>query len=252
MYLLWLGIVCYFLALILSLVYHFTSTFKKPTLFSLFLGFFFYMAHVIKIALHVGSFPFADTYGFYSLLGNGMILFLLLISLKQEQLQMFLAFLSLAGILSSLLALPAEPSPYKSLLYTLHITSALFSYTFALLGGLSSLIKFMVEAKLKQKSLSGFFMPLNLLRRSERLFVNLSFIFFTFTLIFGSLWSRSFFGKHWINDPKLVYVLFLWFYYAILVHLNLLKRIKPKALSYGVIIGAFLVILNLLFIRHEL
>jgi len=252
MYLLWLGIVFYFLAFIFSLVYHFLSVFKRPTLFSLFLGWFFYMAYVIKMALDIGSFPFADTYGFYSLLGNGMLFFLLLISFKQEQLQKFLAFFSLMGILSTLLALPAEPSPYKSPLYSLHITSALFSYAFALLGGFFSLIKFMVEAKLKQKSLSGFFMPLNLLRRGERLFINLSFIFFTLTLIFGSLWSRSFFGQHWINDPKLIYVLFLWLYYAILVHLNLLQRIKPKTLSYGIIIGALLVILSLLFIRHEL
>jgi len=118
MYLLWLGIICYFLAFILSLLYHFISTFKKPTLFSLFLGWLFYMVYVIKMALDIGSFPFADIYGFYSLLGNGMVLLLLLISFKQEQLQKFLAFFSLMGILSTFLALPAEPSPYKSPLYS--------------------------------------------------------------------------------------------------------------------------------------
>lgn len=252
MYLLWLSIIFYSIAFVLSLAYHLTPTLKRPTLFTLFLGWLVYTVYVLKMALDIGSFPFADIYGFYSLLGNGMLLFLLLISFRQEQLQKFLAFFSLLGILSTLLAFPAEPSPYKSPLYSLHITFALFSYAFALLGGFFSLIKFMVETKLKQKSLSGFFISLNLLRRGERIFINLSFIFFTLTLIFGSLWSRSFFGKHWINDPKLIYVLFLWLYYAILVHLNLLQKIKPRILSYGVIIGAFLVLLNLLFIRHEL
>ncbi len=225
---------------------------KKPVLFTIFLGWLFYVVYVIKVAVSIGSFPFADVYGFYSLLGNFMLFIFLISSIKFEQIQKFLAFFSLLGLLSTLLALPAEPSPYKNPLYSLHITFALLSYLSSFMAGSLSLIKFIVEAKLRHKSLGGFFMPLNYLRKGERILINLCFISLTFTLLFGSLWSRSYFGKHWINDPKLMYVLFLWLYYAILVHLNLLRRIKPRTLSYGIIIGAFLLLLNLLFIRHEL
>jgi len=158
MYLLWLGIICYFLAFILSLLYHFISTFKKPTLFSLFLGWLFYMVYVIKMALDIGSFPFADIYGFYSLLGNGMVLLLLLISFKQEQLQKFFSLFFFDGYFIYLFSSPCRTfSLQKSTLFSAYNLCPFFSYAFALFGGFFSLIKFMVEAKLKQKSLSGFF-----------------------------------------------------------------------------------------------
>lgn len=246
------SITAYFLSFIFSLISYFYPSFKRLAFGLLVVGMAFYFFHIANLAFVFRGFPFSDPYGFYSLLGNGMLILLVFLSLKQAQLQSFYAFYSLLGILSTVLAMPAEPSPYKNPLYSLHIASALFSYVFSLLGGLFSAVKFMVEKKLKHKSLEGFFLPLSLLRFGERLSINLSFLFFTLTLIFGSLWSRSFFGTHWIKDPKLIYVLFLWFYYAVLVHLNILKKIKPKTLSYGVLAGALLSLVGLLFVRHAL
>ncbi|MFN7065558.1 MAG: cytochrome c biogenesis protein CcsA [Aquificaceae bacterium] len=247
-----LSILSYSLAFIFSLISHLFSPLRKIAFSLLLLGLFFYTLRILTLTFKLRGFPFADTYGFYSLLGNGMLLLLILLSLRQAQLQGFFAFFSLLGILSTVLAMPAEPSPYRNPLYSLHITSALLSYAFSLLGGLFSSTKFVVESKIKHKSLEGFFLPLSLLRGGERLSINLSFLFFTLTLIFGSLWSRSVFGTHWIKDPKLVYVLFLWLYYAVLVHLNILKKIKPKTLSYGILLGAILSLLSLFFVRHAL
>jgi len=90
------------------------------------------------------------------------------------------------------------------------------------------------------------------LRRAERLSINLAFLGFTFTLVFGSLWTRTQFGKHWIDDPKLITTLLLWLYYAVLSHLNLLKKLKPKRFSEGVILGAIFSLINLFFVRHNL
>ncbi|MEN3029110.1 MAG: cytochrome c biogenesis protein CcsA [Aquificaceae bacterium] len=252
MSLLHISIAFYFFAFLTSLISYFFEPLKRLTFFLLFIALLFYLAHAGTIALRVVSFPFGDTYGFYSLLGNSVLFILLLVSLKQAYLQKFLSLFAMFGVLSTTLAMPAEPSPYRSPLYSLHITSALFSYVSALFGGFFSLLRLLLESRLKRKSLGGFLFPLNMLRKGERLSLNMSFIFFTLTLIFGSLWSRSVFGKHWINDPKLLYVLLLWLYYALLVHLNLVKRIKPKTLSYGVIGGMLLSMLNLLFVRHEL
>ncbi|RME08629.1 MAG: cytochrome C biogenesis protein [Aquificota bacterium] len=247
-----LSIVFYFLAFVSSLLSHFFNTLKKLTRFVIFLGLLLYMLHITMLSIKVRSFPFADAHGFYSLLGNLMLGVLVLVSFKYDYLWKFSAFFAILGILSTLLAMPAEPSPYRSPLYSLHITSALASYAFAFLGGLSSILKLFLESRLKHKSITGFFMPLSLLRGVERLSMNLSFLFFTLTLIFGSFWSRSFFGKHWVSDPKLIFVLYLWTYYAVVVHLNLLKRIKPKTLSYAIILGMFFTLLNILFVRHEL
>ena len=252
MFLLTLSIVFYFVAFVFSLISYFVDRVKEFTRLFLSSALIFYMLHISSLSFKVGSFPFADTYGFYSLLGNVILGILIILSFKYEYLWKFSAFFAIFGILSTLLAMPAEPSPYRSPLYSLHITSALASYTFAFLGGFSSILKLILETRVKQKNITGFFMPLSLLRGAERLSMNLSFLFLTLTLIFGSLWSRSFFGKHWVSDPKLVFVLYLWTYYAIVVHLNLLKRIKPKTLSYAVILGMVFTMLNIIFVRHEL
>ncbi|MDW8095223.1 MAG: cytochrome c biogenesis protein CcsA [Aquificaceae bacterium] len=250
--LLYLSLTLYFVAFLASTLSHFTNILRGLDLFFVLLALFMYMAYAVMLSFKVGSFPFADTYGFYSLLGSGMLLVLVLLSVYQPYLRKFSAVFPIVGILSTALALPAEPSPYRNPLYTLHITSALLSYALAFFAGFSSLLKIIAESRLKQKTLSTFFIPINLLRTSERFSVNMSFVFLTLTLIFGSLFSRSFFGKHWIDDPKLIYVLILWLYYVFLVHLNLLGRIKPKTLSYGAIGGMLLSGMNLLFIRHEL
>lgn len=252
MSLLLLSIACYFSAFASSVLAYLFSPMKRLTRFLLLLALLIYMLHVVSLSLKVRSFPFADPHGFYSLLGNVMLSLLLILSFRYDYLWKFSAFFAILGILSTLLAMPAEPSPHRSPLYSLHITSALISYIFAFLGGLSSIFKLILEARLKHKSITGFFMPLSLLMGTERLSMNMSFLFFTLTLLFGSLWSRSFFGKHWVSDPKLIFVLYLWTYYALVVHLNLLKRIKPKTLSYAIILGMFFTLLNIIFVRHEL
>lgn len=213
-------------------------------------GIFFYFLQVFLLSIRLGALPFADIYSFYSLLGTLTVLVFLILSLKNEQFSRFFAFYAFLGVLSDLFLFPAEPSPYKSPLYTLHILFALLSYLGMFFSGLSSILKLLVESKLKHKSLSGFFLPLEFLRLSERVLVNFCLVFLTLTLIFGSLWTRSYIGRHWISDPKLLFTLFLWLYYAVVVHLNLLKHIKPKGFSRAVVAGALLGLLNLLFVRH--
>ncbi len=250
--LLTLSIVFYSLAFLSALASHFLNFTKRITRLLLLLALLLYITHVALLSLKVRGFPFADIYGFYSLFGNLMLGILMLLSFRYDYLWKFSVFFAIIGILSTLLAMPAEPSPYRSPLYSLHVASAIVSYAFAFLGAFSSIFKLFLETRLKHKNISGFFMPLSLLRGSERLSVNMSFLFFTLTLIFGSFWSRSFFGKHWVNDPKLIFILYLWAYYAVVVHLNLLKRIKPKTLSYAIVLGALFTALNIIFIRHEL
>jgi Cytochrome C assembly protein. len=155
------------------------------------------------------------------------------------------------GFLATLFALPSSPSPYKSTLYGLHLLFASLSYLFALMGGLSAFLRLILEKRLKKHVFFQAYVPLDSLRRAERLSINLAFLGFTFTLIFGSLWTRTQFGKHWIDDPKLITTLLLWLYYALLSHLNLLKKLKPKRFSEGVILGAIFSLINLFFVRHN-
>ncbi|WP_029551164.1 cytochrome c biogenesis protein CcsA [Thermocrinis jamiesonii] len=202
--------------------------------------------------LDQNTFPFGDIYGFFSLLGNLLVLAFILLSYKYSKLLYFSYMVAFIGFLSTLFALPSSPSPYKSTLYGLHLLSASLSYLFAFLGGMSSSLKLLIERRLKTHTLFQAYVPLNSLITAERLFTNLTFLGFTITLVFGSFWTRSQFGKHWIDDPKLLITLLLWIYYAILSHLNLLKKLKPKRFSEGVMIGTLLSIINLLFVRHSI
>ncbi|RMH04908.1 MAG: cytochrome C biogenesis protein [Aquificota bacterium] len=244
---LFISLVFYSVAIVVSVV-----NIKKQRLSFLFiaLGVLFYFLQVALLGARLGALPFADKYSFYSLLGTFALLVFMVLSLKSEQFSKFVAFYAFLGVLSDLFLFPAEPSPYKSPLYNLHILFALLSYLGMFFAGLSSLLKMLVESKLKHKTLSGFFLPLEFLRLSEKVLVNFCLVFLTLTLIFGSLWTRSYIGKHWISDPKLLFTLILWLYYAFVAHLSLLKRIKPKSFSYMVVVGAFLGLLNLLVVRH--
>jgi len=198
------------------------------------------------------TFPLGDPYGFISLLGNLFVPTFLFLTYKYRNLLGFAHLVAFVGFLATLFALPSSPSPYKSTLYGLHLLFASLSYLFALMGGLSASFRLILERRLKKHVFFQAYVPLDSLRKAERLSINLAFLGFTFTLIFGSLWARTQFGKHWIDDPKLITTLLLWLYYALLSHLNLLKKLKPKRFSEGVILGAIFSLINLFFVRHNL
>ncbi len=242
----------YVLAFFSSLSFYYLGLSRYiPSVLGLSAGSVYSVAVGVK-TLEVGGFPFADVYGFSSFLGNLMALTLFLYSLVNPQVSRFYAIVSFAGFLSTLLAIPSEPSPYRSLLFTLHIIFAVISYATVFFGSFFSFFKILLEDKLKHKELSGFFMPIDTLMILERVFLNVALAAFTLTLIFGSVWSRSFLGKHWVNDPKLFSISLLWLYYAVLVHLNIVRAIRPRKLSQLSLMGGLFTLLNLIFVRHEL
>lgn len=242
----------YVVSFFLSLMFYYFKIGGRLVQIALFLAVTLYFLATVVKAVEAKSFPFADVYGFYSLLGNFTILALLSLSIVKVQISKFYAFISLAGFLSTLLALPSQPSPYRDILFVLHIICAVVSYSGVFFGSLSSLLKLVLERRLKSKKLYGFSLPISTLAFSEKLFINVAFVMLTFTLIFGSLWTRNFLGKHWVNDPKLISTFSIWIYYAIVVHLNLLRTLKPKRISQLNIIGSIFTLVNLFLIRHEI
>jgi len=129
--------------------------------------------------------------------------------------------------------------------------SAGLSYAFIFFGGLTSLAKLIAQRKLKEKDLRIPFAPLRLLMSLEKFFIIASFLSLTATLVFGSLWAKDFLGTHWVDDPKLLTTLLLWFYYAFLAHMYVIKLFKPSHISYASVFGAFAGLVTLLFFRHS-
>jgi len=227
------------------------ANFRNIPSVALLLGFFSYALYFIHRYVSTGHFPIGDIYGMVSLIGNLLVLLFSFMTLCFRRnvidFGMIVAFI---GFLTTLIGIPAREVGYKNPFYVYHILSAAVAYASLILGGLASFIKLVVEKKLRTKHLEGFMVPVNLLRKIERGFLNVGFLFLTFTLIFGSLWAKSFLGKHWINDPKLILTLVLWVYYAFLTHLNLVKGIRPSRLSFLSFLGFLMVVASLTLIRH--
>ncbi len=209
------------------------------------------LLHFTATYAEVHRFPVGDPYGMTYMIGNTLVLMFLVINLiLRRDLSDFGFLIAMLGFLSSIAGVPARGTGYENPFYVYHILSASVAYASIILGGISSAMKFVVEKKLKTKHVEGLMMPVNLLRKMERILINLGFIFLTLTLIFGSLWSKAYLGTHWINDPKLVLTLLLWLYYTFLMHINLLKGLRPAQLSAMSVIGMGIAIVSLIFIRH--
>ncbi len=227
------------------------NTGRLPTLL-LIVGLSFYLIHFFRIYSSTGHFPVGDVYGTVSLMGNFLVLSFIVVDLiSKKNVADFGFIVGFIGFLTALVGLPAQKVGYKNPFYVYHILSASIAYAALILAGISSGIKFLVEKKLKSKHIEGFMIPVNLLRRMEKILLNSGFIFLTLTLVFGSLWAKDFLGKHWINDPKLILTLGLWFYYAIVIHLNIVHGIKPSRLSLLSLLGFLMVLGSILFIRHS-
>ncbi len=218
----------------------------------LLLGFFSYAIYFGYRYASTGHFPIGDMYGMVSLIGNLLVLLFTFMTLCfRRDVVDFGMIVAFIGFLTTLIGIPAKEVGYKNPFYVYHILSAAVAYASLILGGLASLIKLLVEKKLRTKHIEGFMIPVNMLRKIERGFLNVGFLALTFTLIFGSLWAKSFLGKHWINDPKLILTLILWVYYALLTHLNLVKGIRPSRLSFLSFLGFVMVVVSIALIRHS-
>ncbi len=242
---------------LMSFVFFLLKTFRKINSrnlphFLLILAFLSYLIYVAVRFLQIGAFPVGDFHGTVALIGNilagSFAIMLVFLRKKVEDFGFAIAFV---GFLTTLLGLPSTKGGFADPLFILHIVSAAGSYAFIILGGTASLLRLFIERRLKGRNISSLFLPLSILKRMERVAVNLSFILLTLTLIFGSFWTKDFLGRHWINDPKLIFTLGLWLYYAVMVHLNIVRGIKPSRFSYLSITGLTVAIAGILWIRHS-
>ena len=224
---------------------------RNIPMIGLLVAFSLYLAHFFTVYASTGHFPVGDVHGMVSLMGNSLILMFIVLDLVfKKNVADFGLIVSFIGFLTTLVGLPAHKVGYKNPFYVYHILSAAVAYASLILAGISSAVKFLVEKKLKSKHIEGFMVPVNLLRKMERVLLNVGFIFLTLTLIFGSIWAKNFLGKHWINDPKLILTLVIWVYYAFLIHLNLAKGLKPSRLSLLSFLGLLMVLGSIILIRH--
>ncbi len=253
MYILAISSIAYLVSFILFL---FTSikgyNFRRPAIVSTIIGFSLYISYLIYLYIRIGEFPVGDHYGTIALIGNTIVfIYLFLYLALKRELSDFGFAITFTALFCNILGIPAKSSQYNDPLYTLHIISATVAYSFIFIGGIFSFIRLIIERQLKQKKIGKFHTPVSLLRNMEKLSVNSAFVALTLTIIFGSFWAREFFGRHWIDDFKLIITMMLWFYYAFLVHPYSRRSLGPYKYSLLTLVGTVGSLINLIFIRHS-
>jgi len=129
---------------------------------------------------------------------------------------------------------------FKSFWFPLHAFTGLLSHGFLLFGVVTSLMYLLQEREIKKKHLGFFFKklpPLEYLDKVNEKCLYLGFIFLSFAMISGAVWSEATFGNYWRWSPKEVITLILWLIYAVLIHQRVLIGWRGKKASYMFLLG---------------
>ena len=131
----------------------------------------------------------------------------------------------------------------------IHIVSAFLGYSAFMFSALLSVIYLIFERHLKKKKFSVFFFKLPSLTKLESVIyhsITVGFVFITFSMFVGAVWSEELFGTYWSWHPKQVATLISWFTYAGIIHLYLYGNWKGKRICYLSILGFSIILLNFL------
>lgn len=64
-------------------------------------------------------------------------------------------------------------------------------------------------------------------------FVGFGFIFWTVTIVAGSIWANQSWGRYWGWDPIETWSLVTWLCYGSLLHVRLFFHLRPRATAFG-------------------
>lgn len=186
------------------------------------------IAHIIGILVYsllLRRPPFINLSESIMFFSSFLVLFPLLFKLKGKEFTLILVVIALFySLMFPSQGIPLMPALRSPWLY-IHVPLCFLSYAFfsqaAILG---------IVFLLKNKD------QLNISR-----LISLGFFFLTFGIITGSIWAFYAWGRYWAWDPKEVWALITWLYYAIFLHLKAIKVSKKKE-AYLAIIGFLLIV----------
>lgn len=118
----------------------------------------------------------------------------------------------------------AGSAALKGSLVSLHVLFSIAGEAFfavASLAGVMYLIQDRLLRKKRDKSLIHLFPSLHDLDRINHLCLFWGFSLLTLGILAGSFWARIVWGSHWQWDPKQVWTLLAWVFYAFLLHQRL-------------------------------
>ena len=227
------------------------------------LGFLFHLAGDVLRGVAAGRVPWSNMYEF-ALTGTLLVVAVYLVVLTRFDLRFLGALITgLAVVLlgGATLAFHVEvvplADPLKSVWLVIHVfVASLATALFALAFGLSvmQLLQTRRERKLVLAASSDAPAPrrnfLQTLPNADALeslayrFAIVGFIFWTFTLIAGSIWANDAWGRFWGFDTKEVWTFVIWVLYAGYIHARATRGWRGTRSAWLAIIGVAAVLFN--------
>ncbi|SFS15370.1 cytochrome c-type biogenesis protein CcsB [Microbacterium sp. cf046] len=232
------------------------------------LGFLFHLGGDITRGIAAGRVPWSNMYEF-ALTGTLLIVAVYLASLLRYDLRFLGSFITGLVVLllgGAALAFYVEISPLmdplKSVWLVIHVfVASLATAIFALAFGLSVLQLMQARREQKTAALADASSAtiaaaktgprfLRTLPGSDALesiayrFAIIGFIFWTFTLIAGSIWANDAWGRYWGFDTKEVWTFVIWVLYAGYIHARATRGWRGSRSAWLSIIGFTAVMFN--------
>ena len=232
------------------------------------LGFLFHVAGDVTRGIAAGRVPWSNMYEF-ALTGTMLIVAVYLASLIRYDLRFLGSFITGLVVLllgGAALAFYVEITPLmdplKSVWLVIHVfVASLATALFALAFGLSVLQLMQARRERKTAALTDAGTDvvsakgtgprfLKTLPGSDALesiayrFAILGFIFWTFTLIAGSIWANDAWGRYWGFDTKEVWTFVIWVLYAGYIHARATRGWRGSRSAWLSIIGFAAVMFN--------
>ncbi len=230
------------------------------------LAFLFHVAGAVTRGAASGRVPWSNMYEF-SLTGTMLIVAVYLVVLLRYDLRFLGSFIT--GLVVLLLGgatlgfyVEVTPlaDPLKSIWLVIHVfVASLATALFALAFGLSVLQ--LLQARRERLAIAAASAPasaptkrgpkfLRTLPGSDALeslayrFAIVGFIFWTFTLIAGSIWANDAWGRYWGFDTKEVWTFVIWVLYAGYIHARATRGWRGTRSAWLSIIGFSAVMFN--------
>ncbi|MCX7974359.1 MAG: c-type cytochrome biogenesis protein CcsB [Candidatus Aminicenantes bacterium] len=239
-----------FIFYILALIFYFSSLLaQKEKLNRLgsmvtLIGFLFHNLALILRTIESGHAPFTNMYESLSFFAWSTVLALLLAE-KVFHFHRLSAYLMLLVIglmaLASSPLMPKEATPLVPALQSywlwLHVSVTLLGEAFLAVAFVASLLYLFAAAKEKKSQGFSSLSSEKLDSLSYRA-IAIGFPLFTLGgLVFGMVWANVAWGRYWAWDPKEVWTLITWFFYALYLHTRIVMGWKGKRSAWIAIIG---------------
>ena len=218
---------------------------------TVFLGYKYYLSGIAPV-LHLKS---AISFFSWSIIGVYLVFQL---KFKLKVLGSFVAplavFLMIISSTMPWIDAPVRPI-FKSLWLTVHIAIIFLGNGMLAIGFLAAIMYLIQEYQIKHKRFGTFSDRLPSLATLDTInYYSLAygFAFITFGMILGSIYAQQVLGAYWQWDPKEVWSLITWLFYAALLHQRLAAGWQGKKAAIMSIICFFILVFTFVGVSHLL